>query len=648
MSLPSLPTVRERLRRLVGGRGWRAGVLLVAGPVWAAACYAAIELSQHKGGVGTVYERLVLEVPVVSLLGTLVVWVVLVLLWAATGRAVVAAALLAAAAGSLALANRTKLDLRLEPVLPSDVVYLAQPGFLAEMVGLRPVVALSVAALSGAVGAAGWWFRRRPGPRRVREPAGVRRPTSARWAAAVLCLSFLSYVGDFNEAGNGFRRAYDEAGADWAAWSQQRNYQRNGFVGGTLYNLDVEAMAEPPGYSEEAMREIVDRYSRQARRTNRDRSPDALADVNVVLVLSESFSDPTRLTGVRVAADPIPFTRGVMERTTSGTMLAQKFGGGTANMEFEVLTGMSLSQFSPQMTTPYQMLLPERSGFPSVVELMERDGHDSVAIHAYSSHMYRRESVYPVLGFDDFVSLGEMQSERTIEHSTKVSDEAAFEEALHHLDRSSHPLLVNLVTMQNHFPSRGSYDDPVRVRGVRGRTAEHAGGYVRGLTHSDAALERFLGELAGSEEKTAVVFYGDHLAPFWPERVRRLTGDIGIRSTPYFLWANFPLRRLPAEPLTSPVHFLPMLYDAAGAQQPPYYALLDRLHAHVPAMSPRSYLARDGAHVPESELRAGAARVLRDYRLVQYDLAVGHGYSHDGLFGPPLAQSAPCSHSSCP
>lgn len=645
--------VTARLRRLAAARATRVAVTVALSVLWAAACYAALDLSQH-GSLAVFYERSVLRTPEVSLLGVLVVWVVLVLFWAVLGRVVTAAAVSAVATAAIAFANRTKLDLRIEPVLPSDVGYLAQPGFLAEMVGVDPAQVGLAAAAVGLLGLLvavrrlrGVRLRRRPGSAGTRG-AARRGNVSARWAAAVLSLSFLGYLGHFHDPGNGIRRVYDQAGANWAAWSQEANYRRNGFVAGTLYNLHIEAMVRPPGYSEAAMRDVVERYTRVADRVNRHRSPGALDDVNVVVVLSESFADPTRLTGVRIEDDPIPYTRGVMAETTSGTMLVQKFGGGTANMEFEVLTGLSLSQYSPQMTTPYQMLVPERPGFPSVVQLLEADGHASVAVHAYSSHMYRREAVYPVLGFDDFVSLGELQSERTLEHSTKVSDDAAFDETLYQLERSDRPLLVNLVTMQNHFPMRDLYDDPVPVRGVHGGVAEQAGGYVRGLTYSDLALERFLDRLQVSPEPTVVVFYGDHQAPFWPERIRRQTGDIGLRSTPYFLWANFELARQPREALTSPVHLLPMLYDAADAPLPPYYVLLDRLHDLVPAMSPGLYFPRDGGPVPESGLAPEAARVLRDYRLVQYDLSVGHGYAQDALYGVPLTQSSACSHDSCP
>ncbi len=93
-----------------------------------------------------------------------------------------------------------------------------------------------------------------------------------------------------------------------------------------------------------------------------------------------------------------------MSRTTSGTMLAQKFGGGTADMEFEALTGMSMGQFAPQVSIAYQMVVPNYDSFPSAVQLFEDRGHGALAIHPFTTGLYRRESVYPIFGFDDFIS----------------------------------------------------------------------------------------------------------------------------------------------------------------------------------------------------------------------------------------------------
>jgi phosphoglycerol transferase MdoB-like AlkP superfamily enzyme len=621
----------------------RAAPVLVS-LVAALLAYLVLGLVDHDGDVGALVEQELVLVPWLTVLGTSLVWAVLVAVWAVVGRLPVALGLLAAGTGVLAFANHMKLDLRLEPVLPSDLVYVRDLGFLVEMVGVARVVLLVVVlTVLVLAGAARWWLRRRRA-----QPTDEDAPGTPRWRnlavrglVLALSVSFLGYARGFNKPGNELRQAYEAAGAHWAVWDQALNYQRNGFIGGLLYNLDVEAMEPPPGYSAAAMDAIVRRYTAAAAAINRHRT-GTLDDTNVVVALSESFSDPTRLRGVDFAGDPIPYTRKVMSRTTSGTMLAQKFGGGTADMEFEALTGMSMGQFAPQVSIAYQMVVPNYDSFPSAVQLFEDRGHRALAIHPFTTGLYRRETVYPIFGFDDFISQGELQHEQRIDDSPLISDDSAFDEVRYQIGRSDQPLLINLVTMQNHFPSGGVYHDPIPVAGLPDPASGNAAGYLRGLTHSDDALRSFLKQLRGSDEKTAVIFYGDHLPPFWPPNVRKLNGGMAMHSTPYFLWANFPLHRLAKDELTSPIFFLPMLYQAADAEVTPYYALLTLLHRRISAMEFGKYVERGVGTVEKSELSPAAKRLLHDYRMVQYDLSVGPRHSAGALLGetPGLARAA--------
>ena len=386
------------------------------------------------------------------------------------------------------------------------------------------------------------------------------------------------------------------------------------------------------------MADIVARYGAAAQAVNAARSSTALQDVNIVVVLSESFSDPTQLEGIELEEDPIPFTRQLMESTTSGQMLAQRYGSGTANMEFEALTSMSTSQFDPRLT-PYQMLVPRYDDFPSVVGLSKALGYTDLAVHPYDTYMYRRETVYPILGFDDFLGKTEMSVRKRIQDSPFISDNSAFTEVLQQIEAHDEPLFTHLVTMQNHFPMGDSYDAPMTIRGVSGSTEDDAAAYVRGLNFSDRALRKFVDALENSDEKTAVLFFGDHLPPIWPDEVAEENGLIGMRRTPFFMWTNYLPLQTP-QPLTSPIYLMPLLMDQLGAPLPPYYELLRQLHAVVPAMRAGVLYDAEGKRIDRDELTPEARQLLRDYRLVQYDLSVGKRFSQDGLFYPRETASA--------
>lgn len=617
---------RRALSPLLPGLA-RTGLLAVL-------CNLVLEVSRLIGVDGYPWRFKTLTYAPMFLLGCLVVWLLVGLVHAVGGRLWVTSVVMASATAVVAVADHEKVRLLREPVYPSDWEFARNVTFLADMVGPRVVVLLVLAVLVmalvavAAVRAVGRRMARR-GPT---APLGRRSRLLLRIGTGSLCLLSIGYLGGFNSPGNAARGTYDALGATWRPWSQQRNYLGNGFVGGFLYNMPVPSMPRPEGYGAAEMDRIAKRYVRAADRINEHRDPDGLAGVNVVMVLSESFTDPTALEGVHLDQDPIPFTRQLMGSTMSGRMLAQNIGGGTANMEFEVLTGMSMSQLPPQLRVPYQRLVPKYATFPSAVDWFTRSGHRAIAVHPFTTEMYRRREVYRAFGFEEFVHDRTMHDRTVSGDDGYISDAAAFGEVQRRLRAAPEPLFVNLVTMQNHVPYSDRYDDPVPVTGPDGEPMEETGQYLRGLTHSDDALRDFIGRLNRSDEKTAVVYYGDHLPGTYPDSVFAANTKRATHETPFFVWANFPGPD-DAQPTTSPIHFVDLLLERSGTAVPPYYALLTELRRAVPAIDSGMIIDGSDRLVPPGALSARARRLLLDYRLVQYDLAVGERYTEDVMFG---------------
>ena len=568
-------------------------------------------------------------------LDTILVWLLLLFLWSVIGRLWWSIGLLSAVVIPIAAANRIKINLREEPIYPSDTDFLTEPGFLSAFISPTKA-ALLVLALVLLVAASVLVGRRLS--RRYPRPSLRKLPRrQAIWLGVlrvgvlVVTATLLFQTTKFNEPGNVWRKAYEIRGEHWRYWNQKTNYRSNGFGGGFLYNMPISAMARPPGYSQAAMEQVADRYAEAADRINQTRT-GSLDDVNVVLVLSESFTDPTQLDGFDLERDPIPQTRATMAETTSGTMLAQLYGGGTANMEFETLTGQSIALFRPQMVSPYQMLVSDYASYPSAVGWFKSQGHKAIAIHPYMVGLYKREQVYKTLGFEEFIHDTSMQSRETIDDNPYIDDAAAFDEVIHQIDDNDDPLMINLVTMQNHIPVDGNYDDPLEVDGIGGDQGDRIGQYARGLEHSDAALTDFLHDLEASDEKSVVLFFGDHLPGIYDSEVKNANDDgLGLYETPFFVWNSEGNEHRPM-PLTSPAFFLPLVYRVANAPVPPYLALLDRLHDHVSAMQQGRIITSDGAETPEDSLDPRSAQLLDDMRLVQYDFSIGERYAVDQLW----------------
>jgi hypothetical protein len=570
-------------------------------------------------------------------LDALVLWVLLVFLVALTGRLWTGVGLLAVLTLVLAAVNTAKMSILTEPLVPSDRAFLTTPGFLVSMVppsrlalgAVGIVAALLLPVLLGRLLA-----RRHP-----RVTAGLSGP--ARWRALVVRVAVLLVTAvllvdttRFNHEGNLWRRMYEAKGADWRPYSQAMNYRENGFVGGVLYNMPIDPMEEPAGYGEATMRALAQKYAERAEGRNAGRDPHALDDVNVVLVLSESFADPTRLEGLDVARDPIPLTKQHIAKAWGGDALANFYGTGTSSMEFQVLTGQDLALFNPQIVAPYQNFLAGMDSYPSAVGWFEQAGHTPIAVHPYTTEMYRRSTVYPMLGFDEFVHDTGMQEQDKVEKNTYISDRSAFDEVDYQLRTHDEPLLVNLVTMQNHVPMADSYDDPVPVSGdVDEHQAKEIGGDARGMEISDRALDTFLAGLERGREKTVVVFYGDHYPGIYSDKVLAQNPGLEQLRTPLLIWSSDGQEPRPL-PLTSSNEFLPYVFDLVGQSLPPYYELLTEVREQIGALSPGHIVAPDGTELTEDELTAEQQELLHDYRLVQYDFSIGERYAVDDLWYP--------------
>jgi hypothetical protein len=245
--------------------------------------------------------------------------------------------------------------------------------------------------------------------------------------------------------------------------------------------------------------------------------------------------------------------------------------------------------------------------------------------------LYKREQVYETFGFEDFIHDTTMRSTEKIDDNPYIDDHAAFDEVLHQMEDSDDPLMVNLVTMQNHIPVDDHYDDPIGVSGIGGDQADRIGQYARGLQHTDAALAEFLDDLEASDEKSVVLFYGDHLPGIYDAEVKDANGGLDLYETPFFVWSSEGNTHRPT-PVTSPAFFLPLVYRVADAPVPPYLALLDRLHDHVSALQQGRILTSDGTETPEDSLDPRSEQLLDDMRLVQYDFSIGERYSVDRMW----------------
>ncbi|MGJ3508207.1 LTA synthase family protein [Enemella sp. A6] len=561
-------------------------------------------------------------------------------LWSIFGR--VSWALATVAGGSLLIGaiNNAKVQLRREPVYPSDTSFVSETNSIASMVDggsawsvLLPVLATVVAI----VGIGMLLSRRFPRtPLRSSDGGLNRGMVGSRLVVFALSTTLLLHASAFNEPGNLWRAAYDRS-ATWKPWDQVHNYRTNGFVGGFLYNMPVDPMPRPTEYSAEEMTRLSERYTQRANKINAGRH-GSLSDVNVVFVLAESFSDPSWMEGFTLEQNPIPRTQQVMDETISGGMYTTGYGGGTSTMEFESLTGQPVGLFQPQVSSPYQNFVSDRPDYPSAVGAFNGLGHRTIAIHPYNLDMYKRVAVYETLGFDQVIDQNAMHSTDKIATSRYISDASAFDETLRQIDQNRRPVFVNLVTMQNHGAYHGSYPDPIGSDIADPDVAEKVEQYSRGLAHTDEALAGFLHELRQRNEKTVVVFYGDHHPGIYGDALMKRNESGALFRIPFFVWNSETNRAQHVEAVT-PAMLLPLLYEAADAPVPPYVALLDDVRRKLPVIQHARALDADGKPADINALDPATAALINDLRMVQYDFAVGQRYGLEVMWPGALGES---------
>lgn len=410
-----------------------------------------------------------------------------------------------------AFSHVQKMSLRGEPLFPQDMLYLTEIVFLfnslppnvqawfisATMCLLLLFFAIAFANLKAR--SRDNWVRSRIAQKSSRR--FISRGISVSSGALILVLAV-----NFSSPGNPLRSAFAFAGAENILWSQLSNYSDNGAVAAFLLNIPGPAMVNIPGpamgsvpsYSQLAVEDAIERWSEEARKINIAEDRVGQSDLNIIVVLSESFADPLRFPGAAFDSDPIPFTRSILDekgRSISGKMVSSGYGGGTADVEWEVISGFHRWDLSPSTRSPFTQHIAFLSDYPSFLDRYLKAGNVSVvAIHPFYSHFYQRDKVYRALGINETYFLEDIEV-KSLGLGQYVADEAGFNMTIELIERSPEPLFVHYLTMQNHSPYAGIYDDPLGNSEV-----EELGQWARGLAYSDNALRGFLNRLEDLDE----------------------------------------------------------------------------------------------------------------------------------------------------
>lgn len=483
--------------------------------------------------------------------------------------------------------------------------------------------------------------------------------TLTRIVAAIASIALLcSYSWNLSIPGSWAYSFAGSLGYTPSLFDTKIDAQTNGPVTTFLSLAKTKVIEKPKDYNRDTMTQIAEKYSQQAISIN-NRQND-LTDSTVVMILSETFSDPTRIPGISFSTDPIPNIHAIKDTTTSGLMLSSGYGGGTANMEYQALTGLSLSIFDDSLIIPFQQLVPNQKNPYAFNQIWNNrygaDGSD--AVHPYYQSMYLRNVDYKKFGFSHLRTLDSTPSIKhkdTIDYSPYVSDEEAYKNIIDLIEKQKHPQFLQLSTMQNHMPYTNWYIDNEFVgadtsTGLSADEYQNLETYTKGLNLTDQATASFLDELNQIDKPITVIFYGDHLPSIYSTADQDTENHVALHETDYFIWSNSASAssgtKLDASntAFTSPNYFMSLAANHMNAKVSPYLALLTQLLEQIPAASriatetggissgDTTYLDMSGNQISKKSLSKDAKQLLRDYELVQYDMTAGKGYLNNTDF----------------
>lgn len=650
--------------------GWVYGVLFVifdiivvtALEVGVSSSSTRVQLSSPTVGFGFV-SKMWTDGNFVFVLNVILVALLYLMLLMLFNRFWTASIVILAVGIIVAAIEHFKVEIRYEAILPADLGFLGSNTgnmltFIPAGAHVTILVALGAFAVLLALILVLRHFDGRKG-RMIRTDNLSLNLTSRLILLLLPILVFALYcihVSTTDSLANKFSRALGDTPS---MWDSVYDAQRNGPLVAFTRQLNPKIMDKPSNYSEETMKKVAARYQKEAETINASRTNN-LTDSTVVYVLSESFSDPSRVPGLKTNKDSMPNIRKIKVGTTSGLMLSSGYGGGTANLEYMGLSGLSMANFESSLSSPYQQLVPSQHWTPTINQLWGAPVN-SLGYHPYESSMYSRATNYKKFGFSHFYTLtgpDVIKYQDKIDESPYVSDKSSYDSALEGIKSGKTNKFIQIITMQNHMPYHEWYEN-------NDYTAESTTGtplgddeqqsietYQKGVEITDQATQEFLNELDALDKPVTVVFYGDHLPGIYSSASEDDNNSLALHLTDYFIWSNKASssqgNKASDAAYSSPNFFVAQAADHMNAKVSPYLAFLTEMHSKIAAMEPpvvnkiqgwdripegqNIYLDQNGNPMSTDDFDKETKQLLADYKLIQYDITAGKNYLKDTDF----------------
>ncbi|EHI69656.1 LTA synthase family protein [Streptococcus ictaluri] len=509
----------------------------------------------------------------------------------------------------VSIANLLKETMRSEPLLLTDFVWLQELGLVSSFVDhslvLKIIFGLVLSLLLG------WYLHKIVLAGKI-----VNNTLKRIVSIGMVCLLMAFLLLPFYTEKEGkiikgipvVSRLQNGNDINWLGFSTNARYKSLSYV--WTRQVTKKVMEKPDNYSEKSISKIIHKYTSLAEDINKNRENN-ISEQTVIYLLSESLSDPARISNVTVSQDVLPNIKSIKANTTSGLMQSDSYGGGTANMEFQTLTSLPFYNFSSSVSVLYSEVFPKMIRPHTISEFYKPKNR--IAMHLANANNFNRKAVYKTLGFDKFLaSTGSKDKFKNVENVGLLpSDKMVYDNILSLINPKENQFF-SVITMQNHVPWSSDYPQEVTGEGLGFTDEENRNltSYARLLTFTDEETRNFLERLSTIDKPITVVFYGDHLPGLYPDSAF----DNHIENkylTDYFIWSNFNDKK-ENHPLINSSDFTAALLEHTDSKVSPYYALLTEV--------------LNKASVDKSPKSPEVKAIQKDLRNIQYDLTIGKGY----------------------
>ncbi|MDY3770652.1 MAG: LTA synthase family protein [Lachnospiraceae bacterium] len=308
-------------------------------------------------------------------------------------------------------------------------------------------------------------------------------------------------------------------------------YADNGFVYCFTRSLFDRGISKPDTYDEDTVDNILEDMKKQ--KTN-----EVEEKPNIIFIQLESFMDLKRMQGVTYSEEPTPVYSSLRKTCSGGFLKVPSVGAGTANTEFEILTGMTLDYFGAG-EYPYKTILQDETCESMAYNLREL-GYRTGVLHNNTGSFYSRNKVFANLGFDYFVS-SEYMENLSYNPIGWAKDKVLTGQIQHILKATSEPDLIYTITVQDHgkYPTELLENPHIKVSGFAPEDEERQNAftyYVNQCHETDAFLGSLIATLNAFEEPVVLVLYGDHLPNLDITEEELASGN--LFQTEYVIWSN--------------------------------------------------------------------------------------------------------------